>query len=276
VTGAGRYLRLHAAFARFALANEMAFRGNFLLKVFVEVLWLALLLIFYLVLFSYTDRVAGWTQAEYLFFLGCYYAMEGALETLFLENCSEFAELVRTGNLDFYLLRPIDEQFLITCRKIDWSTAPKVLLGGGIMVKALWDMNWPGDAGPAQAVGALLAFAALFVCGLALAYSFLLLLTATSVWLVRSASLFELWWLVTTVMRYPKEIYRGRWGGPLGWVFWYLLPLLLVINVPARVVVNLAFDPWSLLLLVAAAVVSLYLSRRFFFRALRAYRSASS
>jgi ABC-2 type transport system permease protein len=270
MTGVGRYLRLHAAFARFALANEMAFRGNFLLKVLVEVLWLGLLLVFYLVLFSYTDRVAGWTQAEYLFFLGCYYAMEGALETLFLENCSEFAELVRTGNLDVYLLRPIDEQFLITCRKVDWSTAPKLLLGGGIMAKALWDMHWAFNA------GALLGFAALFVCGLALAYSFLLLLTSASVWMVRSASLFELWWLVTTVMRYPRQIYKGRWGGPLGWVFWYLLPLLLVVNVPASVVVSRFFDPWNLVLLAGASLAALYLSRRFFFRALRAYRSASS
>jgi ABC-2 type transport system permease protein len=33
---------------------------------------------------------------------------------LFLDNCNEFAELVRTGDLDGLLLKPIDEQFLIT------------------------------------------------------------------------------------------------------------------------------------------------------------------
>ena len=59
------------------------------------------------------------------------------IETLFLENCNEFSELIRTGNLDMYLLQPIDEQFLISCRNIDWSTAPNVLMGVGVMAMAL-------------------------------------------------------------------------------------------------------------------------------------------
>ena len=39
-----RYLRLFFAFARFGLATEMAFRANFLVKIFVEMLWLGMLL----------------------------------------------------------------------------------------------------------------------------------------------------------------------------------------------------------------------------------------
>src|SRR5207244_187953 len=63
-----RYLRLLVAFGRFTLANELAFRGNFIMKVLVEVLWLGILLIFYQTLFSYTQDVAGWNGNEYLFF----------------------------------------------------------------------------------------------------------------------------------------------------------------------------------------------------------------
>jgi ABC-2 type transport system permease protein len=270
MAGVGRYLRLLGAFARFALANEMAFRANYCLRVLVEVLWLGILLVFYQVIFRNTNAVAGWDEHQYLFFLGCYYALEGLIETFFLESCSEFADLVRTGNLDLYLLRPIDEQFLVTCRHIDWSTAPKVLLGGGVMAFALDGLGWP--VGPLRAG----LFVLVFGCGVALAYSFLLLLTASSVWMMRSQSLMELWWLLTTLMRYPREIYRGGWAGALGFVCWYLLPVMLVINVPAAVLVRGVLDPWNVVLIVAAAAVMLYLSRRFFFRALRSYRSASS
>ena len=38
-----RYLNLWASLARFSLLGEMAFRGNFVLKVLVELLWLAIL-----------------------------------------------------------------------------------------------------------------------------------------------------------------------------------------------------------------------------------------
>ena len=47
------------------------------------------------------------------------------------------------------------------------------------------------------------------LCALGMAYSFLLMLSSTSVWLVRNQSMYELWWLFTSLMRYPKEIFRG-------------------------------------------------------------------
>lgn len=265
-----RYLRLLAAFGRFTLANELAFRGNFFLKVLVEVLWLGILLIFYQTIFSYTRTVAQWTEVEYLFFVGAYYLLEGVIETFFLENCTEFADLVRSGGLDAYLLQPCDEQFLITCRKIDWSTAPKLLIGAAIMIYAA-----SGFAEPIS-VGQVVAFLLLFLCGVALAYSFLLILTSTAVWMTRNSSLMELWWLFTTIMRYPRQLYQDNWAMWLGRLFWYVLPVLLVLNVPASVIVQKFFDPLDLALLLVATVVMLYVSRRFFYRALAAYRSASS
>src|SRR5258708_1449588 len=180
----------------------MAFRGNFLAKVSVEVLWLAILLFFYrFVVFAQASNVAGWSQAQYLFFVGCYFALEGLIETLFLENCNEFADLVRSGDLDFFLLKPIDEQFLVTCRNIDWSTAPNVLMGAAVMAMSLHQMGWQFD--PLQ--GAM--FLALFGCGVLIAYSFLVLLTASAVWMVRNQSLYEMWWLFTSLMRYPREVF---------------------------------------------------------------------
>jgi ABC-2 type transport system permease protein len=269
MTSVTRYLRLLFAFGRFGLANELAFRGNFVLKVLVEVLWLFILLVFYRTLYKNTNTIEGWDEHQYLFFIGCYYTMEGLLETLFLGNCTEFADLVRTGNLDAYLLQPIDEQFLVSCRWIDWSTAPKLLIGAAIMVQALVQMGWVFDAVK------LVSFLVLFVCGSAMAYSFLLMLTSTSVWFMRNQSLMELWWLATTLMRYPREIYRGTWGSPLGWFFTFIIPVLLVINVPAETMVKV-FDPWGIALTCAATMALLALSRWFFGRALRSYRSASS
>lgn len=59
------------------------------------------------------------------------------IETFFLENFVEFGDLVRSGNLDLHLLKPIDEQFLLSFRYVDWSTVPKVFIGAGMMSIAL-------------------------------------------------------------------------------------------------------------------------------------------
>ena len=49
--GPGRYFRLLGAFGRLALATEMSFRTNFLVKLVVEALWLAILVLFYELIF---------------------------------------------------------------------------------------------------------------------------------------------------------------------------------------------------------------------------------
>lgn len=264
-----RYLRLYSAFARFSITREMSFRGNFLAKLIVEVLWVFLMLVFYKTIFRQSSLVAGWNEAEYLFFVGCYVTLEGFIETLFLENCLGLAELVRTGELDFYLLKPIDEQFLITCKSIDLSTMPNILIGLVLMGTSLNNLGWP-----LQALQVVL-FIVNFIAGLALAYSCLLMLAATSFWMTRNSSLMEMWWLFTSLMRYPREIFQVSWAYPIGFVFSFLLPVMLVIHVPASTMVK-SLDPWMSLYLAFASLVMLWLSRAYLHLALRRYRSASS
>ena len=234
----GRYFRLLGSLARYTLDRELAFRGNFLVKVSVEVLWLAILVAFFRTVFARTSTIAGWTEPQYFFFVGCFFALNGLIEMLFLDNCNEFAELVRTGDLDGLLLKPIDEQFLITCRRIDWGTAPNVLMGAVVMVIALVQMHWQFD------LVRVATFLVTFVCGTAIAYSFMLLLTSISVWMVRNQSLMEMWWLFSSVARYPKEIFAGRWAEPLGTFFTYIVPILVVVNVPANAMVRRSIRRW--------------------------------
>jgi ABC-2 type transport system permease protein len=53
------------------------------------------------------------------------------------------------------------------------------------------------------------------------------------------------------------------------------VPILVVINVPARIMVK-ALDPLMVWFTVGVAIILLIASRRFFHYALRRYRSASS
>jgi ABC-2 type transport system permease protein len=166
-------------------------------------------------------------------------------------------------------LRPIDEQFLISLRKIDWGTAPNVIMGAILMGISLANMHWSFD------LTRVLAFCLTFVCGTLICYSFMLALTALSVWMVRNQSLMEMWWLFSSLARYPKEIFDRTWAEMMGKFFTYLLPILLVVNMPAGSMVKV-FEPRMVAFMVVATVVMWWVSRRFFFYALRSYRSASS
>jgi ABC-2 type transport system permease protein len=272
MAGIARHLRLFWALARYSLARELAFRANFLAKVSVEVLWLLILIVFYRTIFARmpgNSTIAGWTENRYLFFVGCFFTLEGLIETFFLENCNGFADLVRSGDLDFYLLKPMDEQFLISCRNIDWSTAPNLLMGAGVMVYALVQMGWTFDP------GRVAVFFVVLACGAGIAYSFLISLTSTSIYFIRNQSLYEMWWLFTSFMRYPRDIFRSTWAAAIGWVFSFVVPVMLIVYVPATVMVKV-FDPVVVAFTVCVTAVLLVASRKFFRYSLKRYRSASS
>ncbi len=139
------------------------------------------------------------------------------------------------------------------------------------MAYGLW-----GAAGPVPWTS-IPIFVVMFVCGAALAYGFLLMLTAASVWFMRNQSLMEMWWLFGTLMRYPQEIFtKTAWVSPLGIVFSTVIPIMLVTNVPARIMAKNVFEPWIVLYTALAAAAVLWVSRRVFRAALQRYRSASS
>jgi ABC-2 type transport system permease protein len=106
-------------------------------------------------------------------------------------------------------------------------------------------------------------------------------LAATSIWLGRNQSLYDFWFYVTNFSRYPMEIYDGPYGTPLRRVFTFVVPILVVINVPAALLAKprSAEYPYRLYLAgfaLLATIASLAVSRWIFQRALLSYRSASS
>jgi ABC-type uncharacterized transport system permease subunit len=76
-------------------------------------------------------------------------------------------------------------------------------------------------------------------------------------------------------MRYPREIFEGTWAAPLARFFTYAVPVLLVINVPASVMVR-SLDPGFVAFTLVATVLLALGSRAFFRRALRRYSQSES
>jgi len=95
------------------------------------------------------------------------------------------------------------------------------------------------------------------------------------VWLIRQTGLDHLWFYAVSLARYPAEIYRPFAGGVLWFTLVFILPVLMVSNLPANVMVR-TFEPGMVAYILAAGVVLLALSNVAFRFALRWYRSASS
>ncbi len=147
-----------------------------------------------------------------MFFVGCFFAINGLVETFFLDNCNESAELVRApATSTSCCSKPIDEQFLITCRKVRLGDRPQRPDGPGRDAGfAFWQMHWGvrcrADRGlPTKSPSSAARRSPTASC--------LLLTGRLSVWLMRNQSLMEMWWLFTSLARLPEG--DLRWGrGP--------------------------------------------------------------
>lgn len=265
-----RYLRLYAAFLRCTIMQHMSFRGNFLIQVAVEFLWFALLLLFYDIVFGHTTSIAGWTHEQYLILLGTFFIVTGLVEAFVMPNCAQLTELVRTGNLDFALTKPVDEQFILTVPKVDWAPFSNVAYGAASVLYGIWNL----PASPP--LWTISVYVALIVAAFLFFYSVMVTLAVTAVYVVRNQSIYEQWFYVNLFARYPPEIFSGSWGHLLRKALTYVFPVLVVVSVPARLLAQRILDTRGLMIAAVAAAVSLVLSRAVFRRVLRAYRGASA
>lgn len=272
------YLRVFLTFARNSLVRDMTFRVNFLIETISSMSWVVINIAFYTLVFNYTPSIGagtGWEKYPFFLFLATGLLVNSLVQAFFMTNADQFSELVRTGGLDFALLKPIDTQFLISFTRIDWSALGNIFIGLGLMLYALVNLHYV--PGPLQVMLYLMYLAS----GVLIYYSLMIALAATSVWLGRNQTLLDFWFYITNFARYPMEIYDGRWGTPLRYFFTFLIPVLVVVNVPARILARpfiprSTFD-WVLpLFAIAATIGSLVASRWIFQRALASYRSASS
>jgi ABC-2 type transport system permease protein len=272
------YLRVFLTFARNSLVRDMSFRGNFLVNTISSMSWVFMNLGFYILIFRYTPMIGqgtGWGKYEFFLFLSTTLLINSLVHAFFMTNADQFSELIRTGGLDFALLKPIDTQFLVSLQRVEWSALGNFVLGLLLMAYSLLKVDY--RPGPVQ----ILLYPMYVLCGVVILYSLMITLATCAVWLGRNQTLYNFWFYITNFSRYPMEIYKGPLGSPLRWFFTFIIPVLVVVNVPARLLAQ-PLDPRSLedwllpLFALFATVGSLAGSRWVFNRALVSYRSASS
>ncbi len=270
-----RYLSIFMTFAQACLVRDMTFRANFLLECLTSIGWMSMNLAFYLLVFQFTPEIGrdtGWTREPFFAFVATGLIINSIVQALFMPSAEELTEMVRTGGLDGVLVQPLDAQFLLSMHRVDFSAFANGFVGVGLLAWACGRMEH------SPPVVAWLLYPLLILCGVAILYSLVIMLAAATILLGRNQSLYDFWFYLTNFSRYPAEIYDGPWGGPLRALCTFVIPILLVVNVPARVIALplTASGWWPVAGAVVAAAASLAASRLVFQTALAKYRSASS
>jgi ABC-2 type transport system permease protein len=217
-----------------------------------------------LLVYAQVPLVAGWTLDEALLVTAFFLAYGAMVAGVVEPNLGAVVDGVRTGALDYMLIRPVDPQLLMSLRKVSPAAAWELLAGLVVGGVALARLPQPS---PVQALAALVMLAA----GVLATYGLWLAVTCLSFWFVRVDNLRFLLGAITDAGRWPVSVYSG-WVRVL---LTTILPVALVASYPAMALVG-RLDPASASSALATAAVMALLSRWILSRALRHYTSASS
>ncbi len=261
-----RYLSIYAALWKNSVAREMGFKSNFLLWILVELLWFGMQLCFIGVLYLHTNEIGTWTKWQVVMLIGASHFIQQMFQAFFLVNCTNLSELVRTGKLDFLLLLPVNTRFVVSLRQVDLGSFFNASTALAVMAYAARQMHLVPTA--AQVLG----FLTLCVAGIAIHYSLMFLLASISFWTVRAQGIVWGYYNLFNIARLPDEAFHGLFKA----VFTFALPMLLVSNVPVRLLADKLSSPGPILLLLAMSILCFVVSEWGWRASVRRYTSASS
>ena len=260
-----KYLQIWLASARYSVVRTMMFRFDFFLWAMVELFWMGVNLLMISVIYEHTDSVAGWTKYEMLLLVGTSLLVQRFLMAFFWSSLFEMGRNIKSGAFDFFLAQPGNILFMASTRKLDLDGLMNSLVAMAVVAYSAHKLDLHPSALD------IVLYALMIFCGLIIHYSMLVLTISLAFWLTSAQGIESSYFTLSEFSRLPREAFKGL----ASLLFVWLLPVVVVSNAPARVLLH-GFQPQWALGLVAAAIAWFAAAIFIFHRGLRRYTSASS
>lgn len=259
------YARIWLTSARYSIVRTLMFRGDFLVWSLVELFWMAVNLLMISVIYQHTNSIAGWSQYEMILLVGTSLMIQRFLMGFFWSSIFEMGRNIRSGHFDFFLAQPGNLMFMATTRKLDPDGLINSVVAGGVVAYAAHKL------GLHPSLLDLAGYAFLVFCGVIIHYSILVLSISPAFWITSAQGIEGGYFTLTEFSRLPREAFRGV----ANLVFVWMLPVVVVSNVPASTLIH-GFKATHVLWIALIAAAWLSAAIFVFQRGLRRYSSASS
>ncbi len=219
------YLNNYAQYTKLNVQTWMEYRFDFIIGISTIMLTNVTTLLFFWVLFQHIPSLNGWTFEQLLFINGFAVFTLGIWHA-FLTGCSgwEMDRLVRQGDLDRILLRPMNALIHLTIRRLDDDGFGDVISGIAILAYS------SSKLGIIWTTQNLAALAVLSAGSLLVVFSMNILIAAMSFWATNVRSLMDIFWSILRFTEYPINIYSLTFV----WIFTYVIPFGFVNFYPAQ------------------------------------------
>jgi ABC-2 type transport system permease protein len=260
-----RYLRLFGVQLRASMATAMQYRADFLVNGAISLWWMLWTLVPLWIVFRGRATVAGWSVEEALIVAAWFTVLRGVLEGAINPSLVQVGERIRTGTLDFVLLKPADAQFLISTGSFAPWKIVDLFAGGAMVIVAFARMD------RVPAIFDVFVALALLLAGVLVLYSLWILVVCASFWVIRLDNLGYLLSSIVDAARWPLDVFRGTWR----FLFTFVIPLGLMTTYPAQAILG-TLDPTTAIAALTGALGFAAIARMTWSIAIGKYTSASS
>ncbi|MGT2934421.1 ABC transporter permease [Streptococcus castoreus] len=256
--------RMHAIFIKQYLKQIMEYKVDFLIGVLGVFLTQGLNLLFLTVLFQHIPTLEGWTFEQVAFIYGFSLIPKG-LDHLFFDNLWALGQrLVRKGDFDKYLTRPISPLFHVLVETFQVDAFGELLVGIILLSTTVSVIDWTLSK---------LVLLIIVIPFATLIYTSLKIVTASiSFWTKQSGAVIYIFYMFNDFAKYPVSIYHSFLRGLIS----FIIPFAFTAYYPASYFLtgeNLVFNIGGLMLI---SLLVFALALKIWKRGLEAYESAGS
>jgi ABC-2 type transport system permease protein len=257
------YLRVYQKFVSTSVSVETSFRTSFILLIFMDLFFFFSTVGSVSFIYDHVTAIGPWQKDQLLFFLSFMLMIDNLHMMIFSQSFWEFSHHLKTGQLDYIILKPLNTIFSVFFRHFRASSLfnTPVFLGSLIFYGTRVELTFY------QWV--LIPF--LLILGLSLLIVIEFILSTSMFWLTDGIGINFLRMQMQQLARWPNFIYQGV----IRKVLMTALPILLIGSGP----VHFLFDPgqWPTLLgMIFMIILLTYILILVWNRGLRRYDSASS
>lgn len=243
----------------------MEFRLDFFFQIVMDLVFYAVNIAFFRVLYLHAPSLGGWSEPQTMVFVGMYLVVDAINMAVFSGNMWFFPMLVNRGDLDYYLVRPVSTLFFLSFRNFSVNSVVNLLFAAGIL---LWALRRLPDG---LTVAQVLMVVPLLLFGALMHYLIQLAFTLPVFWTHSENGFRQVFHNLVRVSERPDRIFTG-WARR---IFVSVIPFCLITSLPARLLV----EPWDGRVFLEMLMVFCgfwFLILWIWNRALRSYSSASS
>ncbi|MNI50144.1 hypothetical protein D3C73_1047890 [compost metagenome] len=229
------------------------------------IIWICIPIILFKAIYLNVDSIAGWGFSERLVLVGTYTIIDSIMMFLLINNMVELQRDIVSGQIDLFLTKPIDPQFYLSFRVMNYSQLFNVLPG---LLMVFYGFSRSSASFDFFHLCGYLTF---LIAGMILYYCIWLIWTVMSFWFPNIVGRERLFLDTMQMARFPSDIYKGIFG----FSFQYLLPIAFIANPATKIL----FGKLSISSGISAIVISLLalvLTRYIWKRGLVAYSGTGS